>query len=77
MSTYTQKALKELVKSGAAEDITQYSFERMREFLRNNDLETVGVSRGIYGVTGALLKDHTNGELYAITARNSALFQAL
>lgn len=76
MKKYTQKALKELIRLGAAQDVTNYDFERMDSFLSAHSIERVGISRGVYGMNGALLRDE-NGELYAITARNGALFQAV
>ena len=70
----TQKALKKHVAAGIAQDITQYSFEEADALYRTQNLETIAVSSGIYGLNGALLKDE-NGKLYAITARNTTLAQ--
>ena len=70
MKTIKQKDIKNLVKLGAAVDITaeEGSLTRYRR------LYPVAVSRGKYGMNGGLLKDNQTGELYAITARSSALF---
>ena len=70
----TQKALKKHVAAGIAHDITQYSFEEADSLYRAHSLETIAISRGVYGLNGALLKDE-NGKLYAITARNTTLAQ--
>lgn len=70
----TQKALRQHVRAGVAQDITNYSFEQAAALHRAHSLETVAVSRGVYGLNGALLKDET-GTLYAITTRNTTLAQ--
>lgn len=76
MRKYTQKALKMLVKDGVALDLTNYSHENMWDFMKDKALDKVGYSSGIYGINGGLLKDTKTGTLYAITARNCALFTA-
>jgi len=76
MRKYTQKALRELVRLGTAESITNYNFEEMRDFLHAHNLEKVGYSSGVYGINGGLLQDTQTGQLYAITARNTALCMA-
>lgn len=76
MKKYTQREIKRLASSGAAHDITTYNFNQMRDFLAAHSLEKIGISRGVYGINAGLLKDAETGELYAITARNSALFMA-
>lgn len=70
MKTMKLKEIKRLVNIGAAVDITtdNGSLERYRR------LDPIAVSRGKYGMNGGLLKDHESGKLYAITARNGALF---
>lgn len=70
--TLKQKELKDMVRSGKAEDITTLPDEEAKE-LRKKGIETVGVSRGTYGMNGALLRDK-DGNLYAITARSTNLF---
>ena len=65
-----QSEIKRLVKTGAAIDIT--TAPPSEELWTN--AEKVAVSRGINGMNGGLLKDRRNGQLYAITARNTALF---
>ena len=76
MRKYTQRELKALAREGYAQDITQYSFEDMRDFLHSRSLDRVGVSRGTYGMNGGLLQDVNTGEQFVITARNSARFMA-
>ena len=66
----TQSEIKRLVKTGAAIDIT--TAPPSEELWTN--AEKVAVSRGINGMNGGLLKDRRDGQLYAITARNTALF---
>lgn len=76
MRKYTQKALRELVRLGAAENITDYNFSQMKDFLHSHSLEKVGYSSGVYGINGGLLQDTKTGQLYAITARNTACTMA-
>lgn len=70
MKRFTLKELKNLVSIGAAVDITNAPFN-LDTYHR---LDPIGVSRGIYGMNGGLLKDHESGQLCAILSRNSALF---
>ena len=67
-----QKELKDMARYGEAEDITTISDAEAKE-LRKKGIELVGVSRGTYGMNGALLRD-TDGNKYVITARSSNLF---
>lgn len=70
----TKKAIKNLVARGIAEDITHLSFNECNALRDAHSFSTVEVSSGVYGMNAALLKDET-GKLYAITERNSRLFQ--
>jgi hypothetical protein len=70
--TLKQKELKDMVRFGQAEDITTISDEEAKA-LRKKGIETIGVSRGTYGMNGALLRDK-DGNKYVITARSSNLF---
>ena len=72
----TQKQIKDYVRDGAAIDITNYGFDEMDQFLREHNLAKIAISRGVYGMNGGLLQDRDTGEMYAITARNSALMMA-
>ena len=70
--TLKQKELKDMARFGQAEDITTISDAEAKE-LKNKGIETVGISRGVYGMNGALLRD-SEGKKYVITARSSNLF---
>lgn len=71
----TLSGIKQYVRYGVATDITSYSFEEANEFRKNHDYDVIGLSHGTCGMTGALLEDYNTKELFAITARNSTLFQ--
>ena len=73
MKKTTQKNLKYLVSIGAARcanDMDEMLCERLRP------IDKLAISHGIYGANGLLFLG-ADGELYAITARNSALFYFL
>lgn len=70
--TLKQKELKDMARFGQAEDITTISDAEAKE-LKKKGIETIGVSRGTYGMNGALLRDN-EGNKYVITARSSNLF---
>lgn len=76
MRKYTQRELKNLVNVGAAQSLTNYDFDMMKEFLLSRRLDKIGYSSGVYGINGGLLRDSDTGELFAITARNTALIMA-
>ena len=61
-----------MARFGQAEDITTISDEEAKA-LRKKGIETIGISRGTYGMNGALLRDN-EGKKYVITARSSNLF---
>ena len=65
------KEIKQLIKNGAAVDITNYRAKQVLELGKN--LEKVEISFGKYGMNGALFRDKNN-KLYAIRTRNSNLF---
>lgn len=67
-----QKELKDMARYGEAEDITTISDVEAKE-LKKKGIETVGISRGVYGMNGALFRD-CEGKKYVITARSSNLF---
>lgn len=69
MEKYTQKQLKSLVKSGAAKDVTN---ARDRKEIPEYYTQ-IGYADGIYGCNGMLLKGES-GQLYAVTARTSAIY---
>lgn len=73
MKKVTQKALKNLVKAGAAMDasiLDACACDKLRP------VERLAFSRGIYGANGLLFRG-ADGALYAVTSRNSALFYFL
>ena len=75
MKKYTQRELKNLVNIGAAVSLNNWSFEQINELHRTKSLDKIGYSSGIYGINGGLVQDRETWDLYAITARNSSLFQ--
>ena len=72
MRKYTQREIKKLVSLGLAEDLTQASHEEIKSKIKH--CEKVGYSSGIYGINGGIIQDIRSGQIYAFTARNSALF---
>ena len=70
MTKYTQKQLKELVKSGVAVDVTNAGG---RGAIPEN-YRQIGNSRGVYGCNGMILQGCESGTLYAVTARTTAIY---
>lgn len=69
MEKLTQKELKRLVRIGAAKDVTNSSSSKdIPEYYKH-----IGYSCGVYGCNGMLLQGES-GQLYAVTARTSAIF---
>lgn len=73
MRKTTVKAIKNYIIDGVAVDITAYTFDQTKEFLRKHTIEKIAYSVGIYGINAGLIQDVASGQLYAITARNSVL----
>ena len=69
---YTQKELRQMVRSGDAIDITNYSLDQAKE-LRSRGYDIVGVCTGTYGLNGALLEMKDTGDLCALICRNTIL----
>lgn len=69
MKKYTLREIRRFVSLGLAQDITTANCPAIKE-----PFEKIGVSRGIYGINGGLLRGKSSGTIYAITARNSNLF---
>ena len=69
-----QRQLKQMVRDGFAEDITNIGFDGARK-LREEEgyLEIIGTGYGVYGVNCAWLKGRNTGTNYVITTRNSTL----
>lgn len=74
MRKTTQKIIKNYIVDGVAVDITAYTFEQTKDFLKKHTIEKVAYSSGMYGINAGLIQDVESGQLYAITARNSVLF---
>lgn len=75
MKEFTLKEIKKLVSLGLAEDLTQASHEEIKSKIsKMKRFEKLGYSSGVYGINGGLFWDAQNGDIYAITARNSNLF---
>lgn len=73
MKKYTQRELKELVRTGAAVDITNHSTALYENLLvQEKDIERLGYSSGINGINGGLIRGKKTGTLYTITARTTA-----
>lgn len=70
MKKYTQKELKNYVRSGLAVDITKAHDTSAI----NEHIEKIGYSSGTYGINGALFVGVESGMLYAITSRSTSLF---
>lgn len=66
MKKTTLRELRTLVNDGIA--------IRLTDIDETLNLETIRMSFGLYGMTGALLIDNNNGQLYAIIGRTSTLF---
>lgn len=69
MEKYTLKQLKSMVKNGVAIDVTN---AKSRKDVPESYTQ-VGYSAGVYGCNGMLFKGES-GQLYAITARTSAIW---
>ena len=69
----TQKYLKDLIKSGKAENLNTWTDEQLNE-LQKKHYETIAVSFGINGMNGILLQDD-DGKLYAVPSRSTTMFQ--
>ena len=71
---YTKREIKEYIRDGFATDITELSFSELKEWRNGRNLEKIGYSSGVYGISGGIIKDRNTGELFAITERTTALF---
>lgn len=73
MKKYKLNELKNLVKLGMANDLTNATAAEVMEQWKH--AEKVGYSSGVYGINGGLIQNTETGEYYAITARNTNLFR--
>ena len=70
MEKYTQKQLKNLVKTCAAIDV---SYSKSTKDIP--ELYTqIGYAAGLYGCSGMLFKGIESGKLYAVTSRTQAIY---
>ena len=70
MKKYTQKQLKNLVKTGAAIDVSRAkSTKDIPE-----GYSQIGYANGIYGCSGILLEGIESGKLYAVTSRTLSIY---
>ena len=70
MTKTTLKTIKNLVKNNIAIDITTLKNE---EYEKIEVEERIYISSGIYGINGGVFRGK-DGNIYAITSRNSNLF---
>ena len=70
MEKYTKKQLVNLVKTGAAIDVT---YAKKRSDIPEHYTQ-IGYVSGIYGCSGMLLKGCDTGKLYAVTSRTTAIY---
>lgn len=70
----TKKEIRGYIANGAAIDITNIGTKEAYKLCESIHKEVIGVSTGIYGMTGAIIKDRKTGQLYAVTSRNTVLF---
>lgn len=68
MRKYTQKEIRNYITSGFATDITEE-----KDVSRMN-LETIGLSFGIYGINAGLFQDIETGEFYVVRNRSTNFF---
>ena len=69
------RATRRDIRNTAAIDITKYNFNQCKEIKeREQTLDKLMYSVGIYGCNGALYQGRNSGKLYKIGARSSALF---
>lgn len=75
MTLFTQKALRELINTGAAVDVSRAD-NKDRDTLLDKEgyLRRIGYARGVNGCNGLLLRGEKTGNLYAIASRSTALF---
>ena len=70
MEKYTKKQLVNLVRTGAAIDVT---YAKKQSDIPEHYTQ-IGYASGIYGCNGMLLKGCETGKLYAVTSRTTAIY---
>lgn len=68
MRKYTQKEIRHYITSGLATDITN------AKDVDKMNLETVGLSFGVYGMNAGLFQDKETGDFYVVRNRSTNLF---
>ena len=75
MRRYTQKELRELVNTGIAVDISKGTLETRQQLLEKEEyLEQIGYSAGMYGCNGKLLQGDKTGQWYVVVGRSQAIY---
>lgn len=69
MEKFTQKQLRELVRTGAAINVSNASTKKEIPECYNQ----IGYASGLYGCNGMLLQGES-GKLYAVTSRTTAIY---
>ena len=76
MRKMTLREIRGYIATGAAVDISGYSFKSMQELRASEKgFDKIGYSTGLYGINGGIVQGCTSGQLYAIKSRGAALFQ--
>ena len=70
MERYTKKQLTNLVKTGAAIDVT---YAKKQSDIPEHYTQ-IGYASGLYGCSGMLLKGCDTGKLYVVTSRTTAIY---
>ena len=70
MEKYTKKQLVNLVRTGAAIEVT---YAKKQSDIPEHYTQ-IGYASGIYGCNGMLLKGCETGRLYAVTSRTTAIY---
>lgn len=75
MEKYTQRQIKNLVRTGAAVDVSNAdNAERAAIESREGYYTQIGYAEGVYGCSGMLLQGNKTGTLYAVTSRTQAIY---
>ena len=70
MKRYTQKQLRDLMRDGYAEDVTNAK----TRLAIPEPYTQIGYAAGIYGCNGLLLQGDDSGTLYVVAKRTTAIF---
>lgn len=69
------KVTQKQIKNSYAEDITNFSFEEIKELVKKErSLEEICYSLGVYGINGKILQGLASGKMYKICKRNTNIF---